>query len=183
MRGRIVILSGPSGAGKDTVIDAWRERNPLVKRVVAYTTRTPRAGETDGEDYHFVSKDGFFQMANAGKFLEWKEVHGNFYATPLDDLNEMVNAGLIAVLKIDVQGAMAAMKKLPDADSIFLMPPSLEELEKRLRERGTDSGEQIAVRLENARNEMAHSVHYKHVVVNDDLERAVTEVNAIVCGK
>lgn len=179
MKGKIVILSGPSGAGKDTVIDAWRLRNPVVKRVVAYTTRAPRPGEVNGEAYHFVTRDDFMDRANSGQFLEWKEVHGNLYATPLEDLRTMVDAGLIAVLKIDVQGAIAAMEKLPEAISIFLMPPSIEELEHRLRERHTDSADEINKRLENAEWEISNSSRYKYRVVNDDVNRAVAEIEEI----
>ncbi len=182
MRGHVVILSGPSGVGKDTIIDAWRQKNPLVQRVVAYTTRAPREGERSGIDYHFVTKDKFMEMADSGQFLEWKEVHGNCYATPLHDLERMVNNGIIAILKIDVQGALTAMKKLPNAVSIFLMPPSEKELEHRLEERGTDSEQQRQIRLENARWEMSQSDKYQHIVVNDDMlvKRAVDEIDEIV---
>lgn len=180
MRGHVVILSGPSGVGKDTVIEAWRQMNPLVQRVVAYTTRAPREGERDDIDYHFVTKDSFLEMADAGQFLEWKEVHGNYYGTPLHDLEHMVNKGLIAILKIDVQGALTAMQKLPNALTVFLMPPSEKELENRLEERGTDSEKQREVRLENARWEISQSDKYQHIVVNDDVRRAAGEIEEIV---
>ena len=116
--GRLVILSGPSGVGKDTVINAWHARDPRVERVVAYTTRPARPGETDGLDYHFVSVDTFMELAADGAFLEYKEVHGNHYATPLRDMEAMLSAGKIAILKIDVQGALTAMELRPDAMSV-----------------------------------------------------------------
>lgn len=180
MRGKLVILSGPSGVGKDTVIDAWNERDPRVKRVVAYTTRDPRPGEIPDEDYHFVTVEKFKNLADSGAFLEWKEVHGNFYATPLHDMEAMLKNGKIAILKIDVQGALVAKEKRPDALMIFLLPPSMEELEDRIRGRAQDSPEVIEKRLKNARGEMEYASQYDFQVVNDDLERCVQEIMDIV---
>lgn len=180
MSGRIVILSGPSGVGKDTVLAAWNARNPQVRRVVATTTRAPRTGEQNGVDYTFVSRERFVELADAGAFLEWKEVHGNLYATPLDALERMLAEGLVAILKIDVQGALTAMEKRPDAVSIFLMPPSMEELERRIRSRATDSEETIQVRLANAREEIEVGRRYHHRVVNDDVERCVDRLEALL---
>lgn len=179
-RGKLVILSGPSGVGKDTVIDAWRERDPRVCRVIAYTTRAARAGERPGIDYHFVSLPDFLRMAEEGAFLEFKEVHGNHYATPLKDMEEMLDRGEIAVLKIDVQGAMTAMEMRPDAVSIFLMPPSADELERRIRARNLDTPEQITRRLLNAREEMASAHHYAHQIVNDAVPEVVESLMKIV---
>jgi guanylate kinase len=166
MSGRLVILSGPSGVGKDTVIDAWSEMDPRVERVVAYTTRPPREGEVEGIDYHFVSVPHFEQLAEEGAFLEWKRVHGNFYATPLKEMERMLEEGKIAVLKIDVQGALAAMALRPDALTVFLLPPSWDELERRIRGRATEAPEAIEGRLVNARNEMALADRYQHRIVN-----------------
>lgn len=179
-KGALVILSGPSGVGKDTVIEAWKQIRPNVVRVVAYTTRQPRKGEIDGIDYRFVSEDEFRTMADSGKFLEWKEVHGNFYATPLNDMQALLDDEKIAILKIDVQGAITAMEKRSDAISIFLLPPSWEELERRIRGRKTDSEEVIKIRLENAEREMAFADKYQHQVVNDDLNKCVEEIDRIV---
>jgi len=181
-KGSIVIISGPSGVGKDTVIRAWKKRNPRVERVVTYTTRKPRDGEINGVDYHFVDEVTFLKMAKAGDFLEHKEVHGNRYGTPIDGLAAITAAGKIAVLKIDVQGALVAMPKLRGDTSIFLEPPSMEELERRLRLRNTDTPSQIRLRIENARKEMAAAIHYSARVVNDDVERAVDEIERIVAG-
>lgn len=179
MRGLLVIFSGPSGVGKDTLLEAWTARNPLVQRVVAYTTRAPRPGEQDGVDYHFVSRERFEELVAAGAFLEHKEVHGNGYATPLADLEAMLDRGLIAVLKIDVQGAIDAMKLRPEAISIFIAPPSFDELERRIRSRGTEDEATLLRRLENARFELSHQSEYTHIVVNDLIDRALDELEAI----
>ena len=180
--GNLVILSGPSGVGKDTVIDAWRDRDPRVRRVVAYTTRAPRPGEVDGVDYHFVPVERFLEHAAAGDFLEYKEVHGNHYATPLRDMERMIADGLIAILKIDVQGAHAAMELRPDAVTIFILPPSEEELEARIRGRGSDSEEVICRRLENARAELALASRYQHRLVNQTVDGVVDELEVILRG-
>lgn len=179
-KGTLVILSGPSGVGKDTVIDAWRAANPKVKRVVAYTTRLPRPGEENGVDYNFVTVEDFHKLAESDHFLEFKEVHGNWYATPLKDLDQMLEAGLIAILKIDVQGALAAMKLRPDAKTIFLLPPNDEELVRRITGRGTETAEIIEKRLQNARDEINLSTHYQHRVVNADLEETVRQIEDIL---
>lgn len=178
--GKLVILSGPSGVGKDTVIDSWRAKNPKVKRVVAYTTRAPRNGETDGVDYNFVTREDFLAKAERGEFLEHKEVHGNFYATPLSDLEEMLKQGLVAILKIDVQGALSVIPLREDALSIFILPPSSEELERRIRTRGLDDPEVIEKRLQNARDEIAKSAHYRYQVVNNDVDEVVNQLEAWV---
>lgn len=176
----LLILSGPSGVGKDTVIDAWRARNDKVRRVVAYATRDPRPGETHGVDYHFVPVERFLQHAEAGDFLEYKEVHGNYYATPLKDMEQMLADGLIAILKIDVQGALSAMDLRPDALTVFILPPSEEELERRIRGRGTDTPEAIEKRLKNAREELAVSDRYRYRIVNHDVEQVVDELERII---
>jgi len=178
--GRLVILSGPSGVGKDTIIDAWSKLNPRIRRVVAYTTRAPRPGEVDGIDYHFVSVARFLELAESGAFLEFKEVHGNHYATPLHDMEAMLEEGLIAILKIDVQGALAAMELRPDAVTVFLLPPSTEELENRIRGRGTDDATTIQKRLLNAREEIALADRYQRRIVNDDVTRVVEELEATI---
>ncbi|MBX3118344.1 MAG: guanylate kinase [Fimbriimonadaceae bacterium] len=180
MPGKLVILSGPSGVGKDTVINAWRDANPRVERVVAYTTRQPRPGEIPDVDYHFVSVERFHKLAASGAFLEHKEVHGNFYATPLTDMETMLAEGKIAILKIDVQGALAVMELRADAISVFILPPSELELRRRIEGRGQDSPDVIEKRMRNALGEIALADRYLHRVVNDDLERCVGELEGIV---
>jgi guanylate kinase len=180
--GRVVILSGPSGVGKDTVIDAWREVNPLVRRVVACTTRAPREGETDGMDYTFLSPEEFDRKAAQGEFLEHKVVHGKGYATPRDQVDRLVAEGCIALLKIDVQGALEVREKLPGVLSIFILPPSRDELAARIRGRGTETEEQQARRLKAAEEEMARAGEYTHQVVNDQVEACVQRLQEIVGG-
>lgn len=175
-----MIISGPSGVGKDTVIDEWMRKNPNVKRVIAYTTREPRPGEQNGVDYHFVTIDIFEKLRELGAFLEFKQVYGNFYATPYNDMESLIADGKIALLKIDVQGAMEAMKKRPDAMTIFIMPPSDEELERRITGRGTEEPDVIKRRLLNARSEMSLSRHYQHKVINDTVENAVEQLQNLV---
>lgn len=179
-KGRLVIISGPSGVGKDTVIDEWMRKNPEVKRVIAYTTREPRPGEENGLDYHFVSIETFEKLREMGAFLEFKQVYGNFYATPINDMESLIADGKIALLKIDVQGAIEAMKKRPDAMTIFIMPPSDEELEKRITGRGTEEPDVIQRRLQNARSEIKLSRHYQYKVVNDTVENAVEQLQGLV---
>jgi guanylate kinase len=181
-RGKLVILSGPSGVGKDTVIDRWKKANDLVERVVAYTTRDPRPGEVADVDYHFVSREEFLGMADRGEFLEFKEVYGNFYATPLLDMERMLDEGKIAILKIDVQGALTAMNLRDDAITVFLMPPDAEELVRRIRDRATEHGDVLERRIENAKAEIALADHYRYHVVNDDVDRAVGTLEEIVGG-
>ena len=172
--GKLVILSGPSGVGKDTVIDTWRAENPDVERVVAYATRNPRAGEIDGVDYWFVSVEEFQRMAEAGAFLEHKKVVDNYYATPIEHTERLLAEGRIAILKIDVQGALEVMKKRPDALTVILLPPDKDALRERLEKRATDKPEVIARRLAEADIELAHAPHYQHQIVNDSVEKVVT---------
>lgn len=171
--GKLVILSGPSGVGKDTVINEWRRLEPRVQRVVAYTTRAPRTGEIADEDYHFVTQERFQELADGGHFLEHKTVHGNSYATPLTDMEALLREGKIAVLKIDVQGALSVMPKLQDVITVFLLPPSFEELERRIRDRATDDETAIQKRLTNAREEIERASHYQHRIINEKVNEVV----------
>lgn len=180
MTGKVVIVSGPSGVGKDTVIDAWAARDPRVERVVSVTTRSPRDGEVDGEDYHFVDHGEFNLMVERDEFLEHKLVHGEQYGTPRKGVAASLERGNYAILKIDVQGAETVMRVAPEVVSIFILPPSVEELERRLRNRGTESDEKVAVRLRNAIDEIGRSKNYHYKVVNDDVERCVDEIKEIL---
>jgi guanylate kinase len=176
----ILIISGPSGVGKDTVIDAWREVNPRVQRVVAATSRSPRAGELDGVDYHFLTESQFRQLAEAEGFLEFEEVHGNLYGTPYSSLHTLRAAGQIPILKIDTKGALRVMKAHPTVVGIMLMPPSEEELLRRITERGTEDPASVARRMENAKAELAAAPHYHHRVTNQNVEETVEKLEQIL---
>jgi guanylate kinase len=178
-----IILSGPSGVGKDTIIDKWSQANPRIRKVVTYTTRAPREGEVDGVHYHFVTKAKFDELVESGAFLEWKEVHGHFYASPLSDTLQLVKDGFFPVLKIDVQGAMDAMELLPGCMSFFIAPPSMEELERRIRERKSETPEQIEARLATAREEMSLQDEYDFVIINDVVEEVIDRLDIILCSR
>jgi guanylate kinase len=179
MSGLVIVISGPSGVGKDTLVQTWRERDPSISRVVTYTTRAPRAGEENGVSYHFVDLDTFRQMEAEGCFLESKFVHGNYYASPLAGIKALIEEGKTVVLVIDVQGAIVAMEKLPEVETVFILPPSEEALVERLSGRGTESDADRERRLANAIGEIAMADRYKHQVVNDDVELAVAELARI----
>ncbi|MFZ5833166.1 MAG: guanylate kinase [Planctomycetota bacterium] len=180
--GKLVIFSGPSGAGKTTVLRRVFQRAnvPLVASVSA-TTRPPRPGEAHGADYYFLSPDEFAARRARGEFLETVEVFGRgyWYGTLLSEVEERLAEGKWVLLEIDVQGAMDVAKKYPDAITVFLRPSSLEELERRLRGRGTETEDAIGARLAQARHELALAGCYRHQVVNDDLDRAVDEICSI----
>jgi len=177
--GRLVILSGPSGVGKDTVIDAWKSLDPSVERVVARTTRAPREGEVDGVDYVFLSTHEFETLIGKGYFLEYKRVFDHYYGTPLREVERILGEGRIAVLKIDVQGALDVMPLRPDAMTIFLLPPCLDSLRKRIEGRRKDAPDVISKRLEKAHGEIALAGHYQHQIVNDDVEKAVRKLQEL----
>ncbi len=179
-RGILIVLSGPSGAGKSTVISALLKCRDDIRFSVSATTRQPRPGEVDGKDYFFRSRDEFMRMIGQGAFLEHAEYVGNHYGTPAAPVEEDLNAGFNVLLDIEVQGAAQVMKKRPDAVSVFLCPPSLTELERRLRGRGTDPEEKIKCRLETAREEYKMAGNYTYIVVNDDAQTAAAELDAII---
>lgn len=180
MNSRIIILSGPSGVGKDTVLDRWIAQNPAIQRVIAYTTRQPREGEVNGVDYNFTDRETFQRMAENHEFLEFKMVYGNGYATPVSGLHKILDSGHHAVLKIDVQGALEAMEKRPEALTIFLHPPTFDELERRIRSRGTETPEAVTRRLDEARAELAISDRYKYQVVNDTIDETLARLEEIL---
>ncbi|MCH7904394.1 MAG: guanylate kinase [Armatimonadetes bacterium] len=180
MSGKLVILSGPSGVGKDAVIDAWIAANLRVTRVVTYTTRAPRDGETDGVDYNFVTPGKFAELAGLGRFWESKKVHGHMYASPKADTEQLLEQGRVAILKIDVQGALEVMRLCPEAVTVFIMPPSEAELERRIRERASEDEATINHRLETAKKEIECAGLYQHRVVNDDLAKTVRELQEIL---
>jgi len=178
-RCEVVIISGPSGAGKSTVVRRLLETCPLPLQLsVSATTRSPRLGERDGVDYHFVSHEEFCRRRAAGEFLEWKEVfgRGHLYGTLRSETTAGLAAGKWVILEIDVEGALAVLEQHPEAITIFVDPGSLGELERRLRGRGTESEESIQRRLAVARREMARKDRYRYEVINDAVDRAVLEI-------
>jgi guanylate kinase len=181
MRGPLVILSGPSGIGKSTVVDRIRARGDLpLRQSVSVTTRPPRPGEREGEHYYFWDRPRFEAEIEAGGFLEWAQVHGNYYGTPKRAVELQRESGLGVVTVIDVQGAAQVRSRCPDAVSIFLLPSCLDELERRLRERGTENEASVQRRLANARREMERAGEYDYQVINDDLDTAVEQVHNII---
>ncbi|MBA3008183.1 MAG: guanylate kinase [Proteobacteria bacterium] len=182
--GKLFILSAPSGAGKTTLLKRVMADLPGLAFSVSHTTRLPRAGELDGVDYHFVSRDQFEAMGEQGTFLEWAEVHGNLYGTSRPALLAQLATGVDVILDIDVQGAEILRKSAAiPAASLFITPPSLQELERRLRGRGTDSEETILLRLKNARVEMQAVLDYEYLIVNDRLEQAIDTLRAVVIAE
>ncbi len=179
-RGKLFIVSAPSGAGKTTLCRYLRRAFPQLEYSVSATTRSPRPGEKDGRDYHFVSRQQFERGIREGRWAEWARVHDNYYGTPAAPIEKALAAGRPVLLDIDVQGARQLVERFPEAVTIFIMPPDMETLEKRLAGRGTDSPEVIARRLENARREMEQKDFYRHVIVNDDLEEAVGQLVGLV---
>ncbi len=178
-KGRLFVVSGPSGVGKDTVLEKFHPLVDNVVRCVTMTTRAPRAGETPGKDYLFVTLNEFRNFVETDAFLEYARVNGNLYGTPLHWVEEQRALGHDVLLKIDVQGGLTVRDKARDAVLIFLSPPSVEELERRLRSRSTENEEQITTRLLDARSELQQMARYDYVVVNDSINRAADMVRAI----
>jgi len=179
-RGLLIVLSGPSGTGKGTLLKDLMDRDPNVMLSISATTRKPRPGEQDGVHYHFISKGQFVQMISQDGLLEYAEYCGNYYGTPRDDVERWLEKGRDVVLEIEVQGAAQVLRKCPEAVSVFIMPPSLGELEKRLRGRETEDEETIRCRLSTAREELNAVADYQYVVFNGHLEDAVDELGSII---
>ncbi len=182
-KGRLFVVSAPSGAGKTTLCAAARQRLPQLVYSVSTTTRAPRAGEQDGRDYFFVSVDQFRRGIESGRWAEWARVHDNYYGTDGVFIDSHRDAGRDVLLDIDVQGARQIRQRYPDAVTVFIMAPSLKVLRRRLVERGLDAPEVIERRMQNARDEMACRSMYRHVIVNDDLVAAVDRFVAILAAR
>ena len=180
MPGTLFIVTAPSGAGKTTLVSGLLDRDPMVRLSVTYTTRAPREGEVDGRHYHFVDVATFRALRDKGEFLEWAEVHSNYYGTSKAWLEAQVRSGKDILLEIDWQGAQQVRKAFPEAVGVFILPPSLEELERRLRGRGTDSEDVIARRVLGARGEMRHVAEFDYVIINEDLPAALDDLVAVV---
>ncbi len=180
MAGSLYVVAAPSGAGKTTLVRGLLEADPGVGLSVSTTTRAPRPGEVDGRDYRFTDVDAFKAMVERGEFLEWAKVHGNYYGTSKSWIQAELAAGRDVLLEIDWQGARQVRSLFPEAVGIFILPPSLEELERRLRGRGTDSDEVIARRLAAAQAEMRHVGEFDYAIINKELQRASEELLLIV---
>lgn len=180
-KGLLIVMSGPSGVGKGTIRDILFENKKLdLFFSVSMTTRKPRPGEVDGVDYYFVSKEEFLKNVEEDNLLEWTEYVGNYYGTPKSKVEEMRNDGKNVLLEIDVNGASNVLSKVDDAVSIFIAPPSMEELERRIRHRGTESEETIQNRIERARKELKFEKQYKYVVINNERNEAVDEITELI---
>jgi guanylate kinase len=178
--GIILIISAPSGAGKTTLCRALLERFPNMKESISYTTRTPRVGEVHGEDYFFVSREEFQRMVASDAFAEWAEVHGNLYGTALATLEEARRNGVDLVLDIDCQGARRLKEQIERCVYVFILPPSMAELRRRLESRSSDAQEVIDRRIERAAAEIREARWYDYIIINDNLEAAFEELAAIV---
>lgn len=179
-KGTLFIISAPSGAGKSTLIDIIRPMFPDMLYSVSCATRPMRKGEIEGEDYYFVTKDEFQRMIEAGEFIEWKTVHGAMYGTPAGPVRKAIETGQSMILDIDVEGAKEVFRAFPDSVGIFINAPDMTTLEKRLRLRGTDSEESITTRLANAHRETEMAGFFRYQIVNDDLEKAVSDLASII---
>lgn len=179
MSGNLFIVSAPSGAGKTSLVRALLDINPLINLSVSYTTRNPRPGEIDGRDYHFVSRETFVAMMKNGEFLESAEVYGNLYGTSQRWIEKEIEQGRDILLEIDWQGAAQVRRLFPHCISIFILPPSLEALEQRLKGRGKDNDEVIARRMAAVRDDVAHVAEFDYVIINDILNEALRELNAV----
>ena len=180
MAGNLYVVAAPSGAGKTTLVRLLLEQEAAVQLSISYTTRAPRAGETDGRDYHFVDATEFQAMIARQEFLEWAEVHGNFYGTSKKWIADQLAADRDVLLEIDWQGAQQVRALFPQAIGVFILPPSMEELTRRLTGRGTDSPDVIARRLAAAQAEMRHVGEFDYVIINDQLAHALDDLRAVV---
>ncbi len=181
--GFLVVLTAPSGAGKTSIRDGLLKMNLGLLYSISCTTREKRENEVDGKDYFFVSKEKFNKMIQNNEFLEWAKVHDHYYGTPKKYIKENIRQGKIIIMDIDVQGGINVKKRFPDAVFVFVLPPSFEDLEKRLIERGTDNMDTIKLRIENARKEIALMYNYNYLIVNDELQRAIEDVRSIIIAE
>ena len=182
LKGLLLVVSSPSGAGKTTLTRRLQRQYPDVGFSVSYTTRPPRTGERDGVDYNFIDDAAFDTMVKENRFAEWAHVHGYRYGTSLESVRKALNQGQDMIFDIDYQGGQQLKAKFKDAVMIFVLPPSIEELADRLKRRATDSAENIARRLAKAADELTHYDAYEYLIVNDDLDQAFRELDSIYCA-
>lgn len=183
MKGNLIIISSPSGGGKGTLIKEIMKNVPQIGYSVSYTTRSMREGEENGRHYYFVSREIFQELIESGEFLEYAEVHGNFYGTSIKQITGETNLGRDIILEIDVQGAENVRKKMPEAVSIFILPPSFEVLKARLTARATEKQEDLALRLENSFGEVKRYTEFEYIVINDNVERAAGDLERIILAE
>jgi guanylate kinase len=179
-RGNVFIISGPSGVGKHTILEGLVAGDPLLVHSISATTRAPRPGEENGRDYHFLDRETFMRRVDAGDFVEWAEVHGNCYGTLREEIERRFDSGKDVILQLDVQGMRSMKAALDNVTAFFIVAPSTEELERRIRDRAADDEAAIAVRLKNARGEMEARNEFDHIILNDRIEDAVAACRAIV---
>lgn len=183
LSGNLFIISAPSGAGKSTLIQQLLQQHADMRLSVSHTTRAPRVGEQDGVHYHFTHVEDFQQRIAAGEFLECAEVFGNYYGTSVAAIRQLLSQGIDVLLDIDWQGAQQIRNQAPGTLGIFILPPSLTELERRLNHRGTDSAEVIAKRMAQAQSEMSHAPEYDYLIINDDLNAAYQQLERIILAQ
>lgn len=179
-RGLFIIITAPSGAGKTTIYKRILQDLPNIKYSVSFTTRKQRQGEINGVDYYFVDRKTFMEKVRRNEFVEWAEVHGEYYGTEKTQLDRVLENGDVCILDVDVKGALNLMKTYNDIVSIFIEPPSIKDLENRLKRRGTETNDSIKTRIENAKKELEAKKFFDYIVINDKLERAVEEIKKII---
>jgi guanylate kinase len=180
IKGNLIIVSAPSGAGKSSLVNHALKSVERVCYSISFTTRQPRGSEQNGTDYHFVSRDEFIRMRDANEFLECAEVHGFFYGTQRSATERLISEGFDVLLDVDVQGAAQIVKQMPDAVTVFVLPPSRQALEERLRKRNVNSEEDLERRLHNATREVSRCEEFEYLIVNDDLEKACAALEMII---
>jgi guanylate kinase len=183
MKGLGFVMSGPSGAGKTTILKEILARNDNLVFSVSYTTRKIRPGEIDGKDYFFVSEETFKSLIEGKELLEWAKVHGNYYGTSKEFVGSCTDSGRDVLLDVDIQGAISIMKSLEDAIYIFIAPPSYKELVRRLTSRGTENSESLKVRLEDAKWELEQVKHFEYIVINNNLKQSVSQFEAVITAE
>jgi len=182
-RGQIFVITAPSGTGKTTIIRAIRERGIGVGYCVSHTTREPRHGEIPGKHYHFITRRDFESMVDAGQFIEWAHVYGHLYGTSYSSMESQLSSGKDILLDLDIQGSEAIKRRFPESLSIFILPPSIEALKERLKKRGANDTKDVDLRMKKAAEEIMGFGEYDFIVVNDDLEQAVHEIEAIILSE
>ena len=180
MKVRMIIIAAPSGAGKSSFVDRITREIPRLRDTVTYTTREMRAGESEGVPYHFVSKDKFLELREQGFFVEWAVVHGNLYGTPMNQLEMAWSRDEVIIMDIDVQGAETFKRKFPDAVSVFILPPSIDELRRRVTKRDGRVPHDLEVRMKNAEREIARSDEFDYKIVNDDFDKSYLQFKKII---